>query len=155
MGGWPVIAGPLGAANNRLLNRNSGKCADVWSLSTADGAAVNSGNCNSGANQQWVPTAVGSNYRLVNVNSGKCLQIAGASTADGAVAVQSTCTGASNQLWTKTPVIGGYVTFTASTAVSASRSPGPPPPMARPWTSRPAAPARTTSGWLSDGSGER
>ncbi|MEU0342404.1 family 43 glycosylhydrolase [Streptomyces bobili] len=111
-GGWPVIAGPLGAPNNHLLNRNSDKCADVWSLSTADGAAVNSGNCNSGANQQWVPIAVGSNYRLVNVNSGKCLQIAGASTADGAVAVQSTCTGASHQLWTRTAVIGGYVTFT-------------------------------------------
>ncbi|MEV7886466.1 family 43 glycosylhydrolase [Streptomyces sp. NPDC002817] len=111
-GGWPVLASPLGAANNHLLNRNSGKCADVWSLSTADGAAVNSGNCNSGANQQWVPTAVGSNYQLVNVNSGKCLQIAGASTANGAAAVQSTCTGASHQLWTKTPVIGGYVTYT-------------------------------------------
>ncbi|QDN74302.1 family 43 glycosylhydrolase (plasmid) [Streptomyces sp. S1A1-7] len=110
-GGWPVIAGPLGAANNHLLNRNSAKCADVWYLSTADGAAVNSGNCNSGANQQWVPTAVAANYELVNVNSGKCLQISGASTADGAVAVQSTCTGAAQQLWTKTAVIGGYVTF--------------------------------------------
>jgi arabinan endo-1,5-alpha-L-arabinosidase len=110
-GGWPVVAGPLGAANNHLLNRNSAKCADVWYLSTADGAAVNSGNCNSGANQQWVPTAVGANYELVNVNRGKCLQISGASTADGAVAVQSTCTGASYQLWTKTAVIGGYITF--------------------------------------------
>ncbi|WNZ14796.1 RICIN domain-containing protein [Streptomyces sp. 11x1] len=73
------MAGPLGAPNNHLPNRNSGKCADVWFESTADGAAVNSGNCNSGANQQWVPTAVGSNHQLVNVNSGKCLQISGAS----------------------------------------------------------------------------
>ncbi|MFF6805380.1 family 43 glycosylhydrolase [Streptomyces sp. NPDC012616] len=110
-GGWPVIAGPLGAANNHLLNRNSGKCADVWYLSTADEATVNSGYCNSGANQQWVSMPVGHNYELVNVNSGKCLQVSGASTADGAAVVQSTCTGASHQLWRRTPVIGGYVTF--------------------------------------------
>ncbi|MBP5872387.1 family 43 glycosylhydrolase [Streptomyces sp. LBUM 1486] len=110
--GWPVLAGPLGAANNHLLNRNADKCADVWFASTADEASVNSGNCNSGTNQQWVSTAVGSDYRLVNVNSGKCLQIAGAATANGAAAVQSTCTGASHQLWKKTAVIGGYVTYT-------------------------------------------
>ena len=111
-GGWPIMAAPLGAANNHLLNRNSAKCADVWYASTANGAAVNSGNCNSGTNQQWVPTPVGSNYQLVNVNSGKCLEIAGASTADGAVADQSTCDGGTHQRWTKTAVIGGYVTFT-------------------------------------------
>ncbi|MDT0484384.1 RICIN domain-containing protein [Streptomyces doebereineriae] len=110
--GWPVLAAPLGSANNHLLNRNSGKCADVWYASTADGAAVNSGNCNSGTNQQWVPTPVGSAYRLVNVNSGKCLEVGGASTADGAVVDQSTCNGGAQQLWTKRPVIGGYVTFT-------------------------------------------
>lgn len=110
--GWPVLAAPLGSANNHLLNRNTGKCADVWYASTADGAAVNSGNCNSGTNQQWVPTPVGSAYRLVNVNSGKCLEVGGASTADGAVVDQSTCNGGAQQLWTKRPVIGGYVTFT-------------------------------------------
>jgi arabinan endo-1,5-alpha-L-arabinosidase len=110
--GWPLLAAPLGSTNNHFLNKNSAKCADVWYASTADGAAVNSGNCNSGTNQQWVPTRVGSNYQLVNVNSGKCLEIAGASTADGAVADQSTCNGGAHQLWTMTPVIGGYVTFT-------------------------------------------
>lgn len=78
----------------------------------ADDASVNSGNCNSGANQQWVSTPVGRNHQLVNVNSGKCLQVSGASTADGAAVVQSTCTGAPHQLWKRTPVIGGYVTFT-------------------------------------------
>ncbi|MGW1626693.1 RICIN domain-containing protein [Streptomyces sp. NPDC002172] len=111
-GGWPVLAAPLGSANNHLLNRNSGKCADVWYASTADGAAVNSGNCNSGTNQQWVPTPVGSNYRLVNVNSGKRLEIPGGSKADGATADQWTCDGGTHQLWRKTAVIGGYVTFT-------------------------------------------
>ena len=111
-GGWPVLAAPLGAPNNHLLNRNSARCADVWFQSTADGAAVNSGTCNSGTNQQWVPTAAGSDYRLVNVGSGKCLQISGASAADRAVAVPSTCTGAPHHLWTRTAVIGGYVTFT-------------------------------------------
>lgn len=73
---------------------------------------MNSGNCNSGSNQQWVPTAVGSNYQLVNVNSGKCLEIPGGSTAEGATADQWTCDGGTHQLWTRTSVIGGYVTFT-------------------------------------------
>lgn len=95
----PAIAGPLGAANNHLLNRNSAKCADVWYLSTADGAAVSSGNCNSGTSQQLVPTAVGTNYELVNVNSGKCLEVAGASTANGAALDQSSCNAGTNQQW--------------------------------------------------------
>lgn len=110
--GWPVIAAPLGSANNHLLNRNSAKCADVWNASTTNGASVNSGNCNSGTNQQWETSPVGSNYRLVNVNSGKCLEIPGGSTSDGATADQWTCDGGTHQLWRKTAVIGGYVTFT-------------------------------------------
>jgi arabinan endo-1,5-alpha-L-arabinosidase len=110
--GWPILAAPLGSANNHLQNRNSNRCADVWSLSTAEGAAVNQGTCNSGANQQWVPTAVGANYRLVNVNSGKCLAISGNSTTAGAAAVQATCDSGVGQLWTRAATIGGYVTFT-------------------------------------------
>jgi arabinan endo-1,5-alpha-L-arabinosidase len=110
--GWPIFAAPLGSANNHLLNGNSGLCADVWYLSTADDAAVNQGNCNSGSNQQWVLTRVGSNYRLANVNSGKCLTIYGSSTTDGAAAVQRTCDTGAGQLWKKVPTIGGYVTLT-------------------------------------------
>jgi hypothetical protein len=40
---------PRVRANNHLLNRNSNRCADVWYVSTADGAAINQGTCNSGA----------------------------------------------------------------------------------------------------------
>jgi arabinan endo-1,5-alpha-L-arabinosidase len=114
--GWPVLAAPLGSANNHLLNRNSNMCADVWYLSTADDAAVNQGNCNSGTNQQWVLTPVGKNYQLANVNSGKCLAIAGAATTSGAVAVQEPCTAGAGRLWTLTPTIGGYLTLTNVTS---------------------------------------
>lgn len=110
--GWPILAAPLGTTSNSLANKNSQLCADVWYASTADGAAVNQGACNSGSNQQWTLTPVGSNYQVVNVNSGKCLAIDGSSTSNGAAAVQQTCTSASNQLWSKTPTIGGYVTLT-------------------------------------------
>jgi arabinan endo-1,5-alpha-L-arabinosidase len=110
--GWPILAAPLGSANNHLLNGQSNLCADVWLASTADGAAVNQGTCNSGANQQWVLTPVGSNYQLVSVNSGKCLAISQGSTTPGAAAVQSTCDSSPGKLWTKAATIGGYVTFT-------------------------------------------
>lgn len=111
-GGWPLLGAPLGTSNVHLQNGNSGKCADVWDLSTANQAAVNQGNCHSGTNQQWTLTSVGSNYQLVNVNSGKCLEMYGNSTANSTPATQYTCNGGANQRWTKTAVIGGYVTFT-------------------------------------------
>ncbi|XWL04551.1 RICIN domain-containing protein [Sorangium sp. So ce307] len=38
---------------NRVVARHSGKCLDVVSSSTADGAVVKQYSCNSGANQQW------------------------------------------------------------------------------------------------------
>lgn len=112
VGGWPVLAAPLGATTIQLQNGNSGMCADVWSASTANGAPVNQGNCNSGTNQKWTLTASGSNFRVVNVNSGKCLEIGSYSTANQAAATQYTCNGGTNQLWTKTATIGGYVTLT-------------------------------------------
>ncbi len=111
-GGWPILGTPLGATTVQLQNGNSGMCADVWGLSTANGAPVDQGNCNSGANQKFTLTPVGANYQLVNVNSGKCLEIGGFSTANQAPVTQYTCNGGTNQLWTKTAVIGGYVTFT-------------------------------------------
>jgi arabinan endo-1,5-alpha-L-arabinosidase len=110
-GGWPVFAAPLGTASNTLANKNSGMCADVWALSTADGAAVDQGSCNAGANQQWVFKPTGSNFQLVNVNSGKCLEVPASSTTSGAVVGQWSCNGGSNQLWARTPTIGAYVTL--------------------------------------------
>ncbi|MER5209546.1 RICIN domain-containing protein [Streptomyces sp. NPDC002838] len=92
--GWPVIAGPLGAANNHLLgNCNSG-------ASTAEGAVAVQSTCTGASHQLWTKTAMTGGYvTFTNVNSGKCLQVAGASTANGAALDQSTCTSGANQQW--------------------------------------------------------
>ncbi|MEH1125459.1 family 43 glycosylhydrolase [Micromonospora sp. CPCC 206061] len=68
-----------------LVNRNSGKCLDLASSSTADGANVQQWTCSGGANQRWRIEDQGDDTnRLVNVASGKVLDVANCSTADGA-----------------------------------------------------------------------
>lgn len=105
-GGWPVLGDPLGKQELALQVQHSSMCLDVWSLSTANGAAVNQGNCNGGSNQRWRLEASGTGTQIVNVNSGKCLQPQ--STAAGAVMAQETCAGTAAQRWTITPTIGAY-----------------------------------------------
>ncbi|MFG2798345.1 RICIN domain-containing protein [Streptomyces pseudovenezuelae] len=98
--GWPVIAGPLGASNNHLLNRNSGKCLQISGASTADGAVAVQSTCTGVSHQLWTRTAVIGGYvTFTNVRSGKCLEVAGASTANGAALDQATCTAVANQQW--------------------------------------------------------
>ncbi|MEN2740152.1 RICIN domain-containing protein [Microbacterium sp. X-17] len=106
-GGWPILDSPLGKTNLVLQVQHDSRCLDVWGLSTADGAAVDQGNCNGGTNQQWQLQASGSSYQIVNVNSGKCLQPSGSAVA-GAVMVQQTCGTGATQLWTISPTIGAY-----------------------------------------------
>ena len=108
---WRVVSQAQTAGNVRLTNVNSGLCADVFRVSSADRAAVNQWTCNGGINQQWRVVPVGSDVKIVNVNSSKCLEIYGRSTSQGAAATQYTCNGGTNQLWTRTTVANGAVTF--------------------------------------------
>ncbi|WP_158839643.1 family 43 glycosylhydrolase [Saccharothrix deserti] len=69
----------------RIVNRNSGKCLDVASGSSADGANVFQWTCNGGTNQLWrVEDVGGDTNRLVSVASGKVLDVGECGTADGA-----------------------------------------------------------------------
>jgi hypothetical protein len=88
----------------RVVNQNSGKCLDVASASTADGANVIQYACGGGANQQWQWQAVGSYSRLVARHSGKCLDVVGSGTGDGADIQQYTCGSGANQQWSRTQV---------------------------------------------------
>jgi hypothetical protein len=47
---------PSSAAELNLKARHSGKCLDVVSSNTADGADIQQYACNGGANQQWSRT---------------------------------------------------------------------------------------------------
>jgi hypothetical protein len=95
--------------------RHSGKCLDVVSQSTADGANVVQYACNSGANQQWQALDLGTGYhQLIARHSNKCLTVPGASTADSVQVQQSTCSASNtSQQWQITDLGGGYYRLTA------------------------------------------
>jgi hypothetical protein len=97
-----------------IVSRVSGKCVDVVSGSTANGAEIIQYTCHGGANQQWELRPNGSGYvQIVSQASGKCIDINGVSTADGARAIQYTCGSGTNQQWQVRTVTGGYVELVA------------------------------------------
>jgi hypothetical protein len=105
-----ATAGPA----EQLVARHSGKCLDVTSNSTADGARTLQYTCGSGLNQRFTVQDLGTGYvRLVARHSGKCLDVNSGSTADGATVIQYTCGGGTNQQWTVQSAGGGYVRFAA------------------------------------------
>ena len=109
---WTAGAGG-GTGTIDIVNRNSGKCVDVVSGSTADGAEAIQWTCHGGANQQWeLQDAGGGYHRIVSQASGKCLDVNGASTADGARIIQWTCGSGTNQQWQLRDG-GGYVQIVA------------------------------------------
>jgi hypothetical protein len=99
---------PVPGTYYRLINRNSGKVAEVANFSTADGGNVQQWSSTGTSSQQWRFVSVGSGYyNVINRNSGKCLDVNGVSTADGANVQQWTCGSGTNQRW-QLIVVGSY-----------------------------------------------
>jgi hypothetical protein len=99
-------------ATDTLTARHSGKLADVFNASTADGANVVQWAANGQANQRWRLTDAGGGFVTVaSVNSGKCLDVFGGTgaTADGVRVVQWACHGGTNQQWRVQDLGTGYV----------------------------------------------
>ncbi|MET7419122.1 RICIN domain-containing protein [Dactylosporangium sp. NPDC005555] len=92
---------PATGGTYQLAVTKSGKCIDVPSASTANGALLQQWGCTSGATwQQFRLTAAGGNYQLVNVSSGKCVDVPGWSTTSGVQLQQYTCVASqTNQQW--------------------------------------------------------
>ena len=86
----------------RLINQKSGKCLDVASASTANGANVIQYTCGTSTNQQWQWVAIGSYFQLKARHSGKCLDVVSSGTADGTDIQQYTCGSGNNQQWSRT-----------------------------------------------------
>jgi hypothetical protein len=86
---------------------HSGKCLDVFGVSTGDGADVIQWGCWGGQNQQWRLDGRPGNYLVRAAHSGKCLDVAGGSTANGADVIQWACHGGNNQRWRLDYVGGG------------------------------------------------
>ncbi|THV36456.1 RICIN domain-containing protein [Glycomyces buryatensis] len=97
-----------------IVARHSGKCLDVASASTANGATVQQYDCWNGANQQFEVRDSGSGYaQIIARHSGKCLDVASASTANGATVQQYDCWNGANQQWDLRDAGGGYVQIVA------------------------------------------
>lgn len=99
---------PVAGTQYRLINRNSGKVADVTNCGTGDSVDVRQWASLNNPCQKWTFVAVGSYYKIINVNSGKVLDVSGASTADGGNVLQYTDNGGTNQQWTITSLGSGY-----------------------------------------------
>jgi sucrose-6-phosphate hydrolase SacC (GH32 family) len=93
----------------KLVNRNSGKLADVTSVSIKNGALIIQWLDNGGINQQWQLLDTGSGYyKIINRNSGKLLDVTGGSTVDGAQIIQWQDNGGNNQQWQLLNAGSGY-----------------------------------------------
>ncbi|QQQ73963.1 alpha-galactosidase [Saccharothrix sp. 6-C] len=96
--------------------RHSGKVADVYNASTADGGTVVQWGANGQANQRWrVRDVGGGHHEVVNVGSGKCLDVYGGApaTGDGVRVVQWTCNSGANQRWRFEDAGDGYARLVA------------------------------------------
>jgi alpha-L-fucosidase len=100
---------PVPGTYYRLINRNSGKVAEVAANSTADGGNVQQWTWIGTTSQQWSFEALaGGYYRIVNRNSGKVLEVAANSTADGGNVQQWTWVGTNSQQWSLVNLGTGY-----------------------------------------------
>ena len=99
---------PVAGTYYRLINRNSGKVAEVAAFSTADGGNVQQWSSTGTSSQQWSFVSVGGGYyNVINRGSGKCLDVSGVSTTNGANVQQWTCGTGTNQRW-QLVAVGSY-----------------------------------------------
>ena len=88
----------------QIVNRNSGKCMEVYHSETGNGANVDQYTCNWTNTQNWYFVRVGTSQNqpvdeIVNNNSGKCLEVYHSQTGNGANVDQYTCNGTATQHW--------------------------------------------------------
>jgi hypothetical protein len=93
-----ALSSPIANGDYTLHTQVSGKCLDVSSSSTADGAKVQEWSCNGTQAQVFHVTQVGGGYyEIVNVHSNKALDIRDVSTQENAPLQQWGYGGGANQ----------------------------------------------------------
>src|SRR5260370_10137203 len=105
--GLAVGQTPSATASEIRLS-NTSLCADVSGASLAQGTAVISWICISGANQQWLPTPTGAQYAFVNQTGNQCLDVSRASMRAVAPVIQSPSWGGPHQGCSLQPQRNGY-----------------------------------------------
>jgi chitinase len=86
---------PPGGGTGPIQSGYAGKCVDVASASSANGAAVQLYDCNGTGAQSWT---VGSDGTLTAL--GKCMDVTSAGTANGSQVQLYDCNGTNAQKWT-------------------------------------------------------
>jgi hypothetical protein len=95
---WTVTS--LGSGQHSILGAYSGRAAEVWGISGADGANIDLWEYWGGNNQKYAFTPTDSGYfRMAPVHSGKSVAVSGGSTADGANVLQWQYFGSGDQQW--------------------------------------------------------
>jgi len=87
-----AVPGSLTGTGGPLVGAQSGRCADVTGIATANGTQLQLWDCNGQTNQSWTYTA----SRQLTVYGTKCLQGAGSGTP----VVIWDCDGQADQQWT-------------------------------------------------------
>ena len=101
---------------------NSAKCLDIYSGSSAPGAAAIQWHCDYGTNEQWTVQNYNGGFRIIERQTADCLVIAGGSTSAGAQLVQQPCSGVKSELWSFVPNSGNFQIVSASSGQCASVS---------------------------------
>lgn len=81
----------------RTLVNGKGKCLDLESRSTANGATVHHWSCNGAETQKWWQDAQGRIHSKASPN--RCVDVAAAANANGARIQLWDCGGGANQVW--------------------------------------------------------
>lgn len=115
VGALPAAAAISSNQFMEVVARNSGKCVDVDSASTANGATVQQYRCNGSGAQQWqfVPTSNGYVKIVTRNDTSKGWDIADRSTTNGAKLQLYTINddGGANQQWLPVPEATGVYHF--------------------------------------------
>ncbi|KOV78544.1 alpha-L-fucosidase [Streptomyces sp. NRRL WC-3618] len=97
----------------KLVNRNSGKVADVYNLGTANGTNIQQWPWLNNTAQKWTFVSTGDGYfKIRNVNSGKLMEVAGLSRVDGGNVAIWADANVPQQHWALTPTGDGYYFLT-------------------------------------------
>jgi Ricin-type beta-trefoil lectin domain-like len=93
----------------KIINRNSGLAMDVFGQHLTNGTPIDQWTYNSGYNQQWTVTSLGSGqYSIISDQSGRSLDVANWATWNGAPIDIWDHTGYGNQQFSFFPMSNGY-----------------------------------------------
>ncbi|WP_329271128.1 RICIN domain-containing protein [Streptomyces pseudovenezuelae] len=112
----PVLVSSVLPGNGtvyRIVNRKSGKVADVYNFGTADRTNIQLWPWLNNTAQKWTFTSTGDGYyKIKNVNSGKLMEVADLSRADGGNVSIWGDDSVPQQHWAVTPTGDGYFYLT-------------------------------------------